>query len=101
LIIDCNGIARHPFTSFALFLILTMNTDRALPPSIAFSAMMTPMMTDFKVLFWTFACSRLKNESYSYASSWLRLTRIMVAIRVPDACPFRVLDCSTNVSGTQ
>jgi hypothetical protein len=32
----------------ALFLILTMNTDRALPPSIAFSAMMTPMMTDFK-----------------------------------------------------
>jgi hypothetical protein len=28
----------------ALFLILTMNTDRALPPSIAFSA----MMTDFK-----------------------------------------------------
>jgi hypothetical protein len=29
----------------ALFLILTMNTDRALPPSIAFSAM---MMTDFK-----------------------------------------------------
>jgi hypothetical protein len=30
----------------ALFLILTMNTDRALPPSIAFSAMM--MMTYFK-----------------------------------------------------
>jgi hypothetical protein len=28
--------------------IVPTDTDRALPPSITFSAMMTPMMTDFK-----------------------------------------------------
>jgi hypothetical protein len=68
----------------ALFLVLT-NTDRALPPSIAFSAMMVDDDRFLKVLVWTFACSRLKNERCSccrYDKPWFHYGRMIYVVIV-------------------